>query len=440
MSYTTIVLTTRWVALLTLLVGAVGELLLQSRFLNHFGPWWSPVWWLVCGLLVSVAGFGLLTFSQGRTAHKLPEGKYGTGWIGLGVFVLGAVFCGVRLSSIFADFPIGPEHSDIIPSLQMYVRRLLSGETVYAPLEFPTWTVLPTYFPVMWLPYTFSEILNIDYRWTAYGVFLLACGLYLFRVWRGGASAWEMSWKTLLPFVYLLVFISTIPRYFGLAVELMPAGLYLILALTVFRKSPWMMAFGIGLCLLSRYALSFWLPVYLVMLWGERGFRTAFSTGLGVAAMVLALYVIPFLSKDWTILTDGLAYYQTTAEGQWHPQSWQGPDEPPTHLFRGLSFAPWFYDNVEYEVVDRLSRNKKFHLAVSLGAAVLLLVGYLWLRQRRHFNPRLYALVGLKFYLTIFYAWLYVPFAYLYMLPCLFTLVLLWEIMPLLVGKQSVKV
>ena len=404
--------------------------MLQTSHRNYFGPWNSPLLWLLAGLLASAAAAFLLFRSPGSTTDPAPGGQRTAGIAAAIAFLAGGLFCGNLLAEIFTQYPVGPEHSDIIPSLQRYVRRLLAGETVYAPLQFPTWTVLPTYFPVMWLPYTFSEVLGIDYRWTAYGVFLLASALYLLRVWRGGAGTVTLTLKTTLPFVYLYVFAIYRPEYFGYAVELMPAGLYLILALTVFRKSPWLMALGIGLCLLSRYALSFWLPVYLILVWSERSFKTAFQTGLGVLALVLALYVLPFLSKDWSILTDGLAYYQTTAEGQWHPQGWQAEGEPPAHLFRGLSFAPWFYDNETLEIGYRLSRNKKFHLALSLGAALLLLVGYFWLRRKRSFNPRLYALVGLKFYLTVFYAWLYVPFAYLYMVPCLLTLVLWWELHP----------
>ena len=402
------------------------ELGLQSFFLNRFGVYQSPVLWMVSGIVIALSA-GVLYFRLpvGDVDHRVNSRFL---WLPLLLFAGAAVFIGTRLSGIFAEYPVGPEHSDIIPSLQMYVQRMLGGETVYAPLEFPTWTVLPTYFPVMWLPYTFSELLQIDYRWTAYGVFLIGVGLYLFKIHRQGAGVVEMIAKTLLPFLYLFVFLHYSPNYFGYAVELMPAGLYLILALTVFKRNIWVMALGISLCLLSRYALSFWLPVYMIMLWGERSFPHAFKVGLGVLTFVALLYVIPFLSQDWSILTDGLAYYQKTAEGQWHPQTWQAAGEPPAHLYRGLSFAPYFYDNEELEIVERLANNQRVHFLVSAVTALLLLGGYFLLRGRRWFRPRLYALIGLKLYLTIFYAWLYVPFAYLYMLPCLFTLVLWWEL------------
>ena len=61
----------------------------------------------------------------------------------------------------------------------MYVQRLLGGETVYKPLPFEGYQVNPTYLPLMWAPYSFSEILKIDYRWTAYAVFLIPIIIYI---------------------------------------------------------------------------------------------------------------------------------------------------------------------------------------------------------------------------------------------------------------------
>ena len=86
------------------------------------------------------------------------------------IFALGVFIVGKLYASIQTQFPVDPDGhgSDIIPSLYLYVKRFLAGEFAYQPLEFDGWTVLPTYFPMMWLPYCFSEILKIDYRWTAY--------------------------------------------------------------------------------------------------------------------------------------------------------------------------------------------------------------------------------------------------------------------------------
>ena len=413
--------------------------------------WWkddanvylNPILWLVGGLLVAIGGFHLLRVrttgdtrpngkiqpqAQNRSSPPpLPPPSPPFAPYPLLLFLALVAYSAYRMAGIFADFEPGPLASDIYPSLQFYVQRLLSGETVYAPMEFPGWTVLPTYFPMMWLPYVPAEVLHFDYRWCAFGAFVIVWGIYVWRLRKGTLSLPGRLLLTAFPFLVLLSYFTCERQAFGFAVELMPTAFYLLLCLTIWHRKPWVMALGIIPCLLSRYGFTFWLPLYFVIIWIERGFPTVLRTGLVVALGVLLLYVLPFLSKDWSILTDGLAYYQKTAVGQWYPQGWQTDGEPPAHLYRGLSLAPYFYDDVALTVEDRLARNQKWHLAASAFAALLLFAGYLYGR-RRTWPVRAYLLCGLKFYLIIFYSFLYVPFAYLYMLPLLLSMAILYEL------------
>ena len=396
--------------------------------------WWkdavsvylNPVLWLAGGLLVAIGGFHLLR-TRSATSAPGPSPTPTTDFVTPALFVALVAYAAYRMAGIFAEFEPGPLASDIYPSLQFYVQRLLAGETVYAPMEFPGWTVLPTYFPMMWLPYVPAEVLGFDYRWCAFGAFVGVWGLYVWRLCKSTQNQARRLLLTAFPFVVLLSYFATERQAFGFAVELLPTAFYLLLCLTIWHRKPWIMALGIIPCLLSRYGFTFWLPFYLVVIWMERGFGTVLRTGLTVALGVLLLYVLPFLSKDWTILTDGLAYYQKTAVGQWYPQGWQAEGTPPAHLYRGLSFAPYFYDDVALTVEDRLARNQKWHLAASALTALLLFGGYLY--GRRHRWPvRAYLLCGLKAYLVIFYSFLYVPFAYLYLLPLLLSMAILYEL------------
>ncbi|MEM9920966.1 MAG: hypothetical protein AAF990_22895 [Bacteroidota bacterium] len=414
-----------WIMTLLFLLGLWIELRMQTFAMNDYGVFNSPLVWLAGGLLSCIAAFALLWMKGQSSASPLAssDNKLFHQLLTWGLFGLAASTCASLLAPIFAEYPSDPQLSDILPSLELYVRRWLGGELVYKPMEFPGWTVNPTYFPLLWMPYAFSEILQIDYRWTAYGVFLLALFFYNRRLLQMGLPIWELLIKTLLPFAMLYAFISYQPKVFGFAVELLPVGFYLILTLTTWHRSNWVMAIGILVCLLSRYAFTFWLPVYLLVLWIDRGFRTAFSTGLWVLLGVILLYVLPFLSRDVTILTKGLQYYGKTAEGQWYPQSWQQPNDIPHHLNQGLSFAMYFYSNKNYTVPDRLKSNRKFHLTACGFAALLILLGYFVIR-RRGLDIRLYLLIGLKFYLLIFYGFFYVPFSYLYMLPLFISIAL----------------
>ena len=130
-----------------------------------------------------------------------------------------------------------------------------------------------------------------------------------------------------------------------------------------------------------------------------------------------------------------MEYYAKTAETQWETQSWQGPGEKPHHLTKGHSFAIYFYDFTEGDVSKRLALNRKVHIAVCAFAAFLLGLGYFFFRKRG-LNTKMYLLIGLKFYLLIFYGFFYVPFSYLYQLPLFLSIAILYNI-PLIQRKEQ---
>ncbi len=422
-----------WLTLL--FAGMFTELALLTFWQNKFGMYASPVVWMMAGITTCLAAFLLIGFNKSSLENSFDSTKWQRFLIVFLCFVFGAIWCGVRLDDIFHKFPIDAKASDIIPSLEMYVRRFLGGEIVYKPLPFEGYQVDPTYLPLMWAPYSFSEILKIDYRWTAYAVFLVPIIIYNIQLAKSNAPVFELVLKALIPFLFLYSIAQNASGTLGLAVELLPIGFYLILTLTIFHKNRYLMVLGILLCLLSRYAFTFWLPLYLLIYWIEKGFKNVFSVSFAVGIGVLLLYIIPFLSKDWTLLSKGLDYYAKTAEGQWQTQPWQEPGKKPHHLSKGLSFAIYFYDYEAYELGDRLKFNRKVHIVACAFAAFLLGLGYYFFRKKG-LNTKMYLLIGLKFYLVIFYGFFYVPFSYLYQLPLFLSIAILYNI-PLIQRKGT---
>ena len=416
-------------AILLFLLGLRYELAFLTWMKNAWGVFQSPVAWLAAGLVSCLAGWYLL-----RHRNRIVPTTHSTNQQLINIAVIAVILAaGIfnahqHLSSIFAKYPVSDAISDIIPSLELYVQRWLGGETVYAPLVFSSWTVQPTYFPLLWMPYAFSELLQIDYRWTPFILFIIALILLNYRLLQSRPPFWECALKAALPFLILHSYFTYEDSTFGMAVELTPVAFYIILCLSIFHRSKWVIAAGIVLCLMSRYAFTFWLPVYLLILLMERGFKFVFQTSLLVGLGVLLVYVIPFLSKDPGIFTRGLAYYSKTAQDQWKPQSWQKADEVPAHLGRGVSFAMYFYSYDKYTVPDRLKFNRKVHIALCAGAALFILLGYFLVVRRYNWDRRHYLMVGLKFYLLFFYGFFYAPFAYLFQLPLLLSLPIFYAI------------
>ncbi len=416
------------VAAILLIVATFLELALQTFWKNKLGNYGSPALWLTVGIIGCCAAFYISGFKNSPVPINLDYYKrYNNALLILSICLFGTLIVGFLLSQIFTEYPVDPKISDILPSLELYVKRLLSGEKVYAPMEFPGWTVDPTYFPMLWLPYVFSEILNIDYRWTAFLVFIIGVYLYNLREVRFQIPYTEVTIKALLPFLFVLAFIAYQRETFGMTVELLPIGFYLILTLTIFTRTRFLMGIGILICLLSRYAFTLWLPVYFLMMWMELGFKNMFKIGLVVLGGVLVLYVFPFLWNDWEIFGKGLSYYGKTAVGQWYPQGWQAAGDKPWHLSRGMGFAIYFYDFLEGTPEMKLAINKKVHLIGAALAALLILAGYFYWRNKG-LNRRIYAIIALKFYLLIFYGLFQVPFSYLFMLPLFLSIPLIFHV------------
>lgn len=413
----------RWPVLL--LLGIFLELSFQTCWLGRGGVYVGPLVWTLGGLLTVWSAWRLALRQPDDSTDEDPhKNRINLMWT---IFGLGTLVFAWYLKKTINAYPADPMQSDILPSLQLYVHRLLGGETVYQPMQFPGWTVLPTYFPMMWLPYVLPEIVHVDYRWMAFAMFLGVIYLYFWKISAKSMPAGEVYTKIILPFFCLWMFIRYRQSDFGFAVELAPTAFYLLMLLGLVNRSRLLFAAGIVCCLMSRYAFTFWLPMSLIILWMAEGIKPALRVSLYVAVGILAVYIVPFLSKDWQIIANGLKYYDQTAIGQWQTQAWQQAGDKPFHLTRGLSFAIYFYDFIPGDVAHRLDINKTVHHLACLLAAIGLYLGYL-VSRRKDMDYRLYLLIALKAYLIVFYGLLYVPFEYLYQLPFFISLALVFEL------------
>jgi hypothetical protein len=415
------------IVVLLLLLAVTFEIGLQTWWNKQWGDYASPTILFLAGLATCWLAYRLIAFEkQPIPLAEKQENNVRKGIVIIAIFSVGAILIAGEYYEIQLQFPSqgNGTQSDVIPSLKIYVQRFLSGEYPYQPLVFDGWTVMPTYFPMMWLPYCFSEILEIDYRWTAYLVFLIPLFMLQWQLRKQDISLFEIGIKVALPFIFLYLYIEHFPDVLGYGVELMPVGLYFFLVLSLKWKKSFWLALPIVLVLMSRYAFTFWLPIYLLTIWMERGFKHVFKVSLWTLGGVLAIYVIPFLSKDWEVFFEGLAYYGKTAETAWQ---WQRADGRPLILINGLSHAIYFYDFVEGELLDRLKMNRLFHLGMCLITAIGIFYFY-EKNRKRGLNISIYLLIGLKLYLMVFYSFFYVPFSYLFMLPMFLTIPILYQI------------
>lgn len=410
-----------------LLLAVLFEIGFQTWWNKQWGDYLSPTVMFLAGVMTCILAYRLVAQKSEPIPLKTnSESIKSKSIVIIALFLLGTIWIGMEYAAIQAKFPVKEDGtgSDVIPSLLLYVKRFLAGEYPYQPLVFDGWTVMPTYFPMMWMPYSFSEILNIDYRWTAYLVFLIPLFAFQWQMRKQDISYFEIGFKVLLPFLFIYLYMYHFDHIMGYGVELMPIGLYFLLILSLRSKNPILIAIPIVFVLLSRYAFTFWLPVYLLTIWIERGFKEVFKVSVGVLVGVLMLYVIPFLSKDWDIFFEGLAYYGKTAETAWQ---WDRGDGRPLILITGLSHAIYFYDFVDGELLEKLKINRIFHISLCFFTALGIFFVY-WKKRSKGLNLALYLLIALKLYLVVFYSFFYVPFRYLFQLPMFLTIPILYHI------------
>jgi hypothetical protein len=404
----------------------LAEPFLLTVWAGKAGRYWSPIIWLAVALIPCFLLFWKCGFHPIKAWQE--EEKPAKTHIIWAIFTFGLLVCAITLSGILPKFEVSPLSSDVLPSLQLYVKRLLAGTDPYAPMEFPGWTVMPNYFSLRWLPFIPAEVFHFDYRWIG---FIAISAVFWYYTWRlsNVCSSFRLRQifvPVLAPWLMLFVFMQHDHYAFGLTVETLIAAYYLVLAFTLFR-SPAAMAAGILLCLLSRISFTFWLPMYGLLILMQLGWKTALRTGAYVLAGVLVLYVLPFILPDGgKMFIDGLAYYNKSAIGEWYRQGWQEAGAVPTHLGRGIGFAYYWY-KAGAEVVQFAACQRAFQY-ICLSVAGLLFAGYVICRRRNHFQLAVYGVVSLKVYLNIFYGFIPIPYHYLYLTPCMLSLavVLAW--------------
>ena len=392
------------------------ELLLFTALRRQAGPFISPTLFIGSGLLLCYAALRAL---RDRPFAQAPATQVArrVGWGGL-LWLAGGALVLSREIPLVLSSPLDVHISDVVPIVQAYVDRFRSGEVVYRYLTTLPYPLFPNHLPLQWLPYVPMQAWGVDFRWLSIGLLLLVgFGAYQLTVLRQPGSRLVYGLKVLVPAVALRILIQENMLYTQV-LEPTIICYYFLLAASVLSRSAWAQGGALVLCLLSRYSVIFWVPFFLVVLWREAGRRHALLVAGIVLAGIVGIYVVPFLSKDPTIFLHALAEYRIATLGEWGRSDGVGG-----HLFNGLSAAPWTYTYLDMPLEVKVTWVQRLHVAASAGA-VALLAGFYW-RYGRRYDYRYLALVGLKFYLAIFYFFIQIPYAYLISLSVLLSVFVL---------------
>ncbi len=184
-----------------------------------------------------------------------------------------------------ASFPLHPGRSDMLPGIQMAVRRWLDGGNLYGMQDLGTHTARVVYLPITEIAYAPLVWLDADVRWLGVaGLIVLASLAYGFSHRRGIGLATVVATFVLSPLL--------VERH-----EAYLAPLWILLALfagAVVHQRWWLASLTLGLCLAAQQLSVLLLPFYAVLLWRQKGMGAALLH-LVLAICTGALILLPFV-------------------------------------------------------------------------------------------------------------------------------------------------
>lgn len=312
----------------------------------------------------------------------------------------------------FDEFINYRDMSDVTTQVETLYDRFANGVFPYYPLEYYAWHPYPVYMPLNWLPVGLARLLHCDVRWIGVLFLAVAGGIWGSYVFRTKQSIVVKFLAITLPAIAMLAFLHWNSISISISYEVLIAGYYLILATGLASKNLTLTVIGIIACILSRYTMVFWLPVFLYMLWYNVSNKKNFMVWAAIIGSVLLLYAIPFYFKDPSILTKGIAYhnhcYVDAWDGLGDPEQSQAFDE-------GLNFSWFIREATSGSMTHRVAIGRAIQFAIQLVVILLGILAYRKWKDRINFYDLALAVLYVQM-LTFFmfspqtYMYYYLPF------------------------------
>ena len=226
-----------------------------------------------------------------------------------------------------------------------------------------------------------------------------------------------------LPFLFLfLIAVFSAQGIFQYSVEPLIVAYYILFALSLTTNSWKLQAAALLLCLLSRYSVVLWLPLFFAVLYLKDKKAPGYKIIAFLALGFLVLYA-PFLMVDYTIFQQGYEHHSGATLSVWQPQHWQVNQSRPDLLYRGYGMAWFAYENFAGDLAEKIKTYKSLHLALSLFTVFV--SGLFFLKIKNKIDYRIFLVGALKIYIVVFTHFLQMPFDYLYILPIFMSIPLL---------------
>ena len=207
---------------------------------------------------------------------------------------------------------------------------------------------------------------------------------------------------------------------FVFTVEGLIAAYYFFAAESTGKKSIWPLAMGMSLCLFSRYSIIFWVPLCIAILAMAGQKKNAMIVAGTAAAFFIFVYWLPFLRVDPEIFIKGYRYHTQAAFGEWERDVVVNGKN---YLNNGLGFSSYAIAWFPGALHNKLAIYKNLLFGVCLLTVAVL--GLVFYRSRGRYDANAYLLFSFKICIAVFYAFIQIPYRYLFFTPLIITAALL---------------
>lgn len=368
----------------------------------------TSILFIVVGLMISFIPFLTKPLNDEHISPFRPRWltAFSATLLAAGIAAL-IVYCYKTAAAVFPLNPYDYHYADMIPQIRACVLRFINGEKVYAPMP-DVWNGMnPTYLPAMWLPWIPFEVFTNDLRWTA--VFFLVSGITLMAAVFPFRNTTAFVWITALGFTVWQLVHFMYETDIVLLVHIHEAvvvGFYLLLGYGLVRGNPWVIGIGMGCCLMSRYVLIFWIPAFIVYTYFFDSRRNAYIIFAIVSAMFLFIFLIPYWLPQPTYFSETIAYYHECTLRFMLEQRTANENLGLAKLFNAASL-PWLI---------------RLETLAALIPPLGMLLFFIRKKESLQANKSFFGLCSLKLTMVFFYAFVEIPFSYLFFVPVFFTL------------------
>jgi len=388
-------------------------------------PWWTVLALLHLVLLVLWLVVESRASERLRAPEAQPPPEEGAS-VGRGMLAgfLCAIFFAWAGTEIFLFArslwfnPISSAEGDMLPLVERSLQEFwLNGAMPYRHYEIAYWTSYLTFLPGLWLPHSIPFLAGVDIRlWQVCSlgaVVILAGGYHAVTVVGERRTA---GWVARAAVLLLPLFLFRMWGFSDFLTGMHVAGFWLLLvlwALAALGKRPLWAALIIGIALATRPHLAAIGPIYLIYTWRTWGEDRLLAVGIVfMAALGFLGLTVPFLAVDAKA-----SLYGITTGYEWMHQYTIERDPASTHGF-ALTALLYQFDLYSWRM--------------TLGLIAQVPIWALAIRYVRQGDDLVrFSAAGLFF----FFAFLNIPYFYLFVSPLLLAMLVPPRFEPLAVPQ-----